>query len=188
MNKLGMILAISKNGVIGIDNKLPWDIKEDMKHFRNITSGHTIIMGRKTYESIGRPLPKRRNLVVSRNADLKIEGCEVFGSVEAATKAARETDECPVVIGGAAIYEAALPFVSDIWLTLIDRDVEGDTILEFEQEKQQFCDCFGDSLCGPRSPKNYFRFLKNSRFIFEEAERKKAETEDDVYFIKLEKW
>ena len=123
--------------VIGVSGKLPWHIPEDLKHFRRVTTGHAIIMGRKTYESIGRPLPNRRNIVVSRTARVELngvviqeayrapEGCEVARSLEAAIELARETDSEPRVIGGAEIYRAALPLATKIYLTEVNRDVNG---------------------------------------------------------------
>jgi dihydrofolate reductase len=123
---LGIIVAMSRNRVIGRDGGLPWHIPEDLKHFKRITTGHAIIMGRRTHESIGRPLPNRRNLVVSRREGLRVEGCEVFGSLDEAIARARETDAEPIVIGGAEIYAQALPRATRIHLTLVDRDVEGD--------------------------------------------------------------
>jgi dihydrofolate reductase len=124
---LGLIAAVARNGVIGRGNALPWHVPEDLKHFRQVTTGHAILMGRRTHESIGRPLPGRRNIVVSRQPDLRIEGCEVAPSLEAAIGLARQGgDEMPMVIGGAAVYRDALPHATRLYLTEIDRDVEGD--------------------------------------------------------------
>jgi dihydrofolate reductase len=128
MRPLELVVAMSRNRAIGKDGDLPWPrIPEDMKHFREITEGHAVIMGRKTYESMGKPLENRRNIIVSRTPDLVIEGCEVVASFSEAAQLARDTDGCPMVIGGAQIYEAALPRVTRIHLTEIDREVEGDT-------------------------------------------------------------
>jgi len=124
---LGLIVAMSSNRCIGRDGGLPWRIPEDLAHFRRTTTGHAIVMGRATHESIGRPLKRRRNIVVSRQPGLTIEGCEVAPSLDAALALARETDEEPIVIGGATIYEQALPRVTRIHLTEIDRHVDGDT-------------------------------------------------------------
>jgi dihydrofolate reductase len=127
---------MSTNRCIGKDGQIPWHLPEDLKHFKRTTLGHAVIMGRKTYESIGRPLPKRRNIVVSRNADLRVEGCEVAPSLETAIALAREQDELPFVIGGAAIYEAALPFATTVYLTEINREVEGDAFFPEIDRKQ----------------------------------------------------
>lgn len=125
---LALVLARARNGVIGKDGGLAWHLPEDLKHFRRVTTGHAIIMGRKTYASIGRPLPQRHNIVVSRQAGLAIPGCVVSSSVEAAVAAARELgDEEPRIIGGAEIYALALPLATRIFLTEVDRDVDGDT-------------------------------------------------------------
>lgn len=116
------------NRVIGKDNDLPWPrIKEDMKFFRETTKGHVIIMGRKTYDSIGKPLPKRTNYVVSRNPKLEIEGCEVFSSVSDAIKAALEIDESPMIIGGSSIYKEALPFTGVMYISQVKENYPGDT-------------------------------------------------------------
>ena len=114
--------------VIGVDGDLPWHISEDLRHFKRVTMGHAILMGRVTWESIGRPLPGRRSIVVSRNPDLRIEGAEVVHSVEDAISLAREGgDALPFIIGGAGLYTSALPYVTHIHLTEVDREVDGDT-------------------------------------------------------------
>ena len=128
MNGLALIVAKSLNNVIGRQGDLPWHIPEDLKYFRRNTVGHSIIMGRKTYDSIGRPLPKRQNIVVSRQADLHIAGCIVVHSLEAALALAWETDEEPRVIGGATLYAQALPQATKLFLTEVQQTIEdGDT-------------------------------------------------------------
>ncbi|MGB5286750.1 MAG: dihydrofolate reductase [Polyangiales bacterium] len=124
---LALIVAVARNGVIGKDGGLPWHLSEDLKHFKKTTSGHAIIMGRKTYDSIGRPLPKRRNIVVTRQADAQFPGCERVESIDAAIALGRTSDPCPFIIGGASLYEAALPIATELHVTTIDEDVEGDT-------------------------------------------------------------
>jgi len=113
--------------VIGRDGGLPWHFSEDLKHFRRVTTGHAIIMGRKTWDSIGRPLPKRRNIVVTRQRGLEIDGCEVVHSLEDAIVLAREEDPEPRVIGGSTLYELALPLATRLYLTEVAQTVEGDT-------------------------------------------------------------
>lgn len=125
---LALIAAVARNGVIGKGGTLPWHVPEDLKHFKKLTEGHAIIMGRKTYDSIGRPLPRRRNIVVSRNPAAELPGCETASSLDEAIRLARGTDPCPFVIGGASLYEAALPLATEIHLTTIDQDVEGDVL------------------------------------------------------------
>ena len=124
---LALIVAVARNRVIGKEGVLPWHISEDLKHFRKTTSGHAIIMGRKTYDSIGRPLPKRRNIVVTRQAGAAFSGCERAGSLDEAIVLARTTDPCPFIIGGASLYEEAMPMATELHVTMIDQDVEGDT-------------------------------------------------------------
>ncbi len=123
---LAMIVAVSKNGVIGRDNALPWHLPEDLAHFRALTTGHAIIMGRKTYESIGKPLPKRTNIVVSRQRDLQIPGCHVAPDFAEATALARRDDPCPFVIGGSSLFAEAMPLATHLYVTEVDREVEGD--------------------------------------------------------------
>lgn len=114
---------MAENGVIGNGNALPWDIPEDMAHFKRVTMGKPVIMGRKTFESIGRPLPGRRNIVMTRGGS--IDGCFVAGNMEEALTLAEGADEV-MVIGGASIYEQFMPLTRRIYLTEIDRDFKGD--------------------------------------------------------------
>jgi dihydrofolate reductase len=139
---LALIVAVARNGVIGKDGDLPWHVSEDLKHFKKTTNGHTIIMGRKTHDSIGRALPRRRNIVVTRQADLRFAGCETANDLEEAIARARTTDSCPFIIGGASLYEEALPIATELHLTTIDEDVEGDTyfptdLADFEEVESQ---------------------------------------------------
>ncbi len=120
-----IIVAVAANGIIGDKNALLWHIREDMVRFRTITSGHPVIMGRKTYESIGRPLPKRTNVVITRS-DLQIEGCRVVHSLDEAFEMFEPSEEV-FVIGGAQIYEQALSKADRILLTIVHRPYEGDT-------------------------------------------------------------
>jgi dihydrofolate reductase len=125
---LAIVVATSRNRCIGRDGGLPWHLPEDLRHFRAVTTGHAIIMGRRTHESIGRPLPKRRNIVLSRNPAATFEGCDTAASLEDAVDLARAGgDDEPRVIGGASVYAAALPVTTRIFLTEVDRTVEGDT-------------------------------------------------------------
>ena len=124
---LSLIAAMSRNRVIGDHGRLPWHEPEDLRHFKRLSSGHAVIMGRRTATSLcSTPLPGRRNLVVSRNADLGLPGFEVFSSLEAAIRAARASDPEPMIIGGAEIYRLALPLVSTMYLTEIQRECGGD--------------------------------------------------------------
>ncbi len=120
MAKLSIIVATDKNGGIGINNQLPWHLPEDLAHFKNTTSGHPIIMGRKTYDSIGRPLPKRRNIVISRNAEWNQTGVETVNSIEQALSLLGEDDA--FVIGGAQIYQQAMSVASQLIVTEIQAE------------------------------------------------------------------
>lgn len=115
---------MSKNRVIGDSNTLIWHLPEDLKRFKQLTTGNAIVMGRKTYESIGRPLPNRRNIIITRDKDYLIEGCEVVNSLE---EAFLITGSDCFVIGGGEIYKQSLSYSEKIYLTLIDKDFEGDT-------------------------------------------------------------
>ena len=130
---INLILARSVNGVIGNDNKLPWGfIKEDMDFFREMTTGSSVIMGRKTYESIGKPLPNRTNIIVTRDANYRVPNAIVVNSIDSAVlKCPRDKDV--FVIGGSNIYEQfmARDMVDTIYLTEIDRDYDGDTSFFF---------------------------------------------------------
>ncbi|MFG1908756.1 dihydrofolate reductase [Kribbella sp. NPDC048928] len=117
-----LIAAVGRNGVIGRDNDLPWRIREDLQHFKQLTLGHTLVMGRKTYDSIGRPLPGRRTVVVTRNADWSAPGVEVAHSVEEALK----YDGTLYVAGGGEIYRQALPHATTLELTEVAQSPEGD--------------------------------------------------------------
>ncbi|MDR2688756.1 MAG: dihydrofolate reductase [Azoarcus sp.] len=119
-----LIAAIARNGVIGRDNALPWRLKADLAHFRALTLGHPVLMGRKTWESLGKPLPGRRNLVLTRQPGYLAQGAKVFASVEAALAASGSARL--FVIGGAEIYRALLPRARTLLLTEIAADVEGD--------------------------------------------------------------
>ncbi|KAE9636798.1 type 3 dihydrofolate reductase [Aeromonas veronii] len=126
--KISMIAAMAHDRVIGKDNQMPWHLPADLAHFKRVTLGKPVLMGRKTFESIGRPLPGRRNLVISRNPDYQAEGIEVVGSVEAALALlAGSSVEELMVIGGGHLYAEMLPSADCLYLTRIDLAVEGDT-------------------------------------------------------------
>ena len=141
--KVVAIAAVAKNGVIGSENSLPWDLPEDMKFFRESTKGHVVIMGRKTYDSMGRPLPNRENAVISRNGDWLPEPqyaskVSLFSSVEEAIRAFQakyQKDESKIIfiIGGSQIYELAFDLLDEVWLTEIDAEVKGDARFPFYQ-------------------------------------------------------
>ena len=122
---VSIIVATDKQGGIGKDNALLWHLPNDLKRFKTITSGHPIIMGRKTYESIGRPLPNRMNIIITQNKDLKIEGCIIVHNLKDAIIAAEGKDV--FIIGGGSIYEQAMEMADMIYLTLVDVSLEADT-------------------------------------------------------------
>ncbi len=124
--RLSLIAAVAANGVIGSENELPWRLPEDLKRFRVLTLGNPVIMGRRTFESIGRPLPGRRNIVVTRNIDYRAEGCETRNTLGAALAACQGGSDEVFVIGGAQIYAEALPLAQRLYLTEIRRAFEGD--------------------------------------------------------------
>lgn len=123
---LAMVAAMARNRVIGQAGHLPWHEPADLAHFKRTTSGHAVIMGRKTWQSLGRPLPKRRNLVVTRQADFNAPGAEIFADLQQAIAAARHTDAEPMIIGGGDIYAQALPHATRIELTEIAAEPAGD--------------------------------------------------------------
>lgn len=124
--KIAMIAAMANNRVIGKDNKMPWHLPEDLRHFKALTLGKPVVMGRKTYESIGRPLPSRHNIVISRQADLQIEGVTTVTSFAQAKLAAGDCEEL-IVMGGGQLYAELLQQSDILYLTEISLDVEGDT-------------------------------------------------------------
>ena len=123
--KLSLIAAMADNRVIGIENRLPWNLPADMKWFRQHTLGKPVIMGRKTFESIGKALPQRTNIVVSRDKTFSAPDCLVVGDLATALEAVKEAEEA-MVIGGASFYQQTLPLADRLYLTLIHADVEGD--------------------------------------------------------------
>ncbi len=119
-----IIVAISKNRVIGSNNQLLWKLSSDLKRFKELTTDNPIVMGRKTYESIGKPLPNRRNIIITRNNDYKVEGCETVSSIE---EALLLTGNNCFIIGGGEIYRQSIDIADKIYLTLVHKDFEGDT-------------------------------------------------------------
>lgn len=123
---VSLVVAAAANNVIGIDNRLPWHLPEDLGHFRRVTMGKPVVMGRRTHESIGRPLPGRRNIVLSRDPQYRAKGCETARSLHEALALAADAPEV-MIIGGAALYREALPHARRIYLTRLHRPFEGDT-------------------------------------------------------------
>jgi dihydrofolate reductase len=139
--KVSLIVAVSQNNVIGRDNQLPWHLPEDLQYFKSVTMGKPILMGRKTFDSIGRPLPGRKNIVITRDSQWTAEGVEVVHSLDdavvAGTKAcaAADSDEI-MVIGGAQIYRDCLPMADRLYLTRVKAEVDGDAFFPNIDENQ----------------------------------------------------
>ncbi len=137
--RIALVAALARNGIIGKDNALPWHLPADLRHFRRLTLGKPVLMGRRTYESIGHPLPDRINIVVSRTPGYQAPGCIVVDSLEAGIEAgiaAAGDGEELMIIGGAALYRAALPMAERLYLTRIEADVEGDArFADYEAEE-----------------------------------------------------
>lgn len=123
---ISLVVAASTNNVIGSDGGLPWHLPDDLRHFKRLTTGNPIVMGRRTFESIGRPLPDRRNIVMTRDPDYVAPGCDVVSSVREALDLLEDTDEV-MIIGGGQVYRDFLPHADRIYLTRVQADVEGDT-------------------------------------------------------------
>ncbi|MEC0252619.1 dihydrofolate reductase DfrA [Bacillus halotolerans] len=132
---ISFIFAMDANRLIGKDNDLPWHLPNDLAYFKKITSGHSIIMGRKTYESIGRPLPNRKNIVVTSAHDSEFPGCTVVSSIEDVLQTTSDTEEC-FVIGGAQLYTALFPYADRLYMTKIHHRFDGDRYFpEFDESK-----------------------------------------------------
>ena len=160
--KISLIVAMARNHAIGLNGQMPWHLPADLKHFRSITMGHPILMGRKTFEAIGRPLPGRRNLVISHNPEFKAEGVEVFNQIDAALENCANLEQV-FVIGGATLYEAMLASADYLYLTEIDQDFAGDTFFpEFDRGDWKETD--RQDVCDANTPFKY-SFIKLARQI-----------------------
>lgn len=125
--ELHAIVAVADSGIIGKDNQLIWRLSDDLKYFKKVTQGHCIISGRKNYESIGRPLPGRTNIIITRDNSYQAEGCVVVNSLQDAINIAKnENDPTPFIIGGGEIYRLSLPYIHKLYLTEVHQAFEGD--------------------------------------------------------------
>lgn len=122
-----LIVAKASNNVIGNENDLIWHLPNDLKHFKNLTTNHPIVMGRKTYQSLGRPLPNRTNIVITRDSNFKDDKVVITYSVEEAIEKAKEINEDFFIIGGGNIYKQAMPFVDELYITEVHHEFDGDT-------------------------------------------------------------
>jgi len=152
--RVSLIVAVARNGVIGQKNRLPWKLPADLKRFKALTMGHPIVMGRKTYESIGKALPGRTNIVVTRQAGYRAEGCLVVDSLEHGLALARSDEEI-FVIGGVEIFTQAIPLANRIYLTQIDQDFEGDARLPALDRTVWHETAREDHPSGPETPLAY---------------------------------
>ena len=135
--RISLIVALDRNRVIGSDNQLPWRLSADLQHFKGLTMGKPIVMGRKTYESIGRPLPGRTNIVVTRDSSFSAAGCRVVHSIDEALVAAGDVDEV-MIMGGENLYSQLLPRADRLYLTEVQAEVSGDAWFpEFDETQWQ---------------------------------------------------
>ena len=159
--RINVIAALAKNRVIGIDNRLPWRLPEDLAHFKALTLGHPILMGRKTFESLGRPLPGRTNIVITRNPDYRPAGVTLAASIPAALAACAGHDEV-FFIGGAELYTQAIPLADRLYLTEVDIDAVGDARFP-EFDRSQFDETERLSHVGEKGDRLRFDFVTYAR-------------------------
>lgn len=156
-----IIVAISKNRVIGKDNSLIWYLPADLKRFKEITTGNAVIMGRKTYESIGKPLPNRRNIIITRNENYEVDGCEVVNSLEEALLICYEN--C-FIIGGAEIYKQSLSIADELYLTEVDGVFDGDSF--FPELGNEWHEVSNEKFEADDKNKFNYSFIKYERYKF----------------------
>ncbi len=141
--KISLIVAMSENRVIGRDNKMPWHLSADLKRFKSITMNSPILMGRKTFESIGKPLVGRTNMILSHNSHFQPEGCVVFTDLNSALTDAQQYGDELFIIGGATLYDMALPLAQRLYLTQIEATFQGDTFfpeIDLNVWKEKACE------------------------------------------------
>lgn len=130
---ISAIVAVAKNGIIGKEGGIPWYLPADLTHFKQITMGHPIIMGRATHESIGKALPGRTNIVLTHDSNYKAEGCRVVQSIDKAIELAKSLDDKEIfIIGGEQIYNQAMSELDRIYMTAVDADIKGDKIFQYD--------------------------------------------------------
>ena len=162
--KISLIVAMATNRAIGLDNKMPWHLSADLKKFKAITMGSPIVMGRKTYESIGRPLPGRSNIIISRNLDYQQTDCLVFNDIKTAITTSSKDAEEIFIIGGAELYKATLPLADNLYLTLINQDFDGDTFFP-EIDFKAWKEVSREDISDDPSVNFSYSFLKLSKTI-----------------------
>ncbi len=158
---LSIISAMDNNRLIGNNNALPWHLPEDLAFFKKTTLNKPIVMGRKTFESIGRPLPNRNNIIISRTKDYKVDGCTVLESIEQVLEHCKNEEEV-MLIGGASLYEQWLPYADQMYITLIDSEFEGDAWFPYYQPDKWQTDWSESHTSGDDSKLKY-QFIKLQR-------------------------
>ena len=161
--RISLIAAMSKNRAIGKNNKLPWNIPEDLKYFRDKTRGKTVVMGRKTYDSIGRLLPKRTNVIITRKLNYDVDGAIIVNNIDSLFDNIKDDDEV-MIIGGSEIYNQMLPLAERIYLTIINTEIDGDSF--FPQLDDNWVEVSSDQRSG--SPSFSFNIYERKKWIFGE--------------------
>ncbi len=154
--RLSIIVAMDDNQLIGKNNALPWHLPADLAYFKKTTTGKTVLMGRKTHESIGFPLPNRRNIIVSRNPNFQADGCEVVPSINDALSLAKNDDEV-MIMGGASFYQQILPSVNRLYITQIEGKYDGDAYFP-EFDHNDFAETFKESHAPDEKNKHTYHF------------------------------
>lgn len=166
--KISLIVAMASNNAIGLNGRMPWHLSADLKRFKRITMGFPVLMGRKTFEAIGKALPGRENVVISRSSPYNAPGCTVFGDIESALQALAAREEV-FVIGGATLYQALLPVADYLYLTEIDCNFPGDTFFP-EFDRRQWQELSRENIDNDASVNFHYRFLKLRRANTGEAD------------------
>ena len=156
-----IIVAMSKNRVIGNDNKLIWKLSSDLKRFKELTTDNPVVMGRKTYESIGKPLPNRRNIIITRQPDYQVDECEIVSSLE---EALLITGNDCFIIGGGEIYKQSLPLANKIYLTLVNEEFEGDT--QFPEIDSSWVKVSKEDFNSDEKNNHNYSFIEYERYNF----------------------
>lgn len=159
--KLSLIVALATNRAIGLNNQMPWHLSADLKKFKQITMGAPILMGRKTYESIGKPLPGRTNIIISRNPSYHQEGCAVFNDIDSALASCQQYDEV-FIIGGATFYQSMLAKADTLYLTQINKAFDADTFFP-EIDKEQWKEVSREDINDDKSVDFSYSFIKLER-------------------------
>lgn len=158
---ISMIVAVADNGIIGKENALPWHLGADLKRFKNITTGHTILMGKNTHLSIGRPLPNRRNVILSTTLD-HMEGCEVIKKIEDINTLGLAEDEELIIIGGSKVYNQFMPMAKRLYLTQVHTQAEGDTYFP-AFDKEEWTETFKEDHQADEKNDHDFSFINLER-------------------------